>query len=100
MTTHRTGTRKEWLANDSSCLRRRRSSPGAMMNWRSAAGVALVRVHEEYRFDTTTGASLSDFSGAFAAPRLPFMFGPTTPGCPSCSMIADGFDGLRAPGQP
>ncbi len=53
-----------------------------------------VRVDEEYRFETDTGsASLANlFRGRSQLLVYHFMFGPDyTAGCPSCSMIADGF---------
>jgi predicted dithiol-disulfide oxidoreductase (DUF899 family) len=56
-----------------------------------------VRVDEEYRFETEEGsASLADlFQGRSQLLVYHFMFGPDyTAGCPSCSAIADGFDGF------
>jgi len=56
-----------------------------------------VRVDKEYRFDTDEGsASLAElFRGRSQLLVYHFMFGPDyTAGCPSCSMIADGFDGF------
>ena len=56
-----------------------------------------VRIDKEYRFDTATGgASLADlFKGRSQLLVYHFMFGPDyTAGCPSCSSIADGFDGF------
>ena len=56
-----------------------------------------VRVEKDYRFETETGsASLSDlFKGRSQLLVYHFMFGPDyTAGCPSCSAIADGFDGF------
>src|SRR5271170_4765628 len=56
-----------------------------------------VRVDKEYRFDTGEGgASLPDlFRGRSQLLVYHFMFGPDyKAGCPSCSMIADGFDGF------
>src|ERR1700682_1236669 len=55
-----------------------------------------VRIDKEYRFETDEGsASLADlFSGRSQLLVYHFMFGPDyTAGCPSCSAIADGFDG-------
>ena len=52
---------------------------------------------EEYRFDTDEGrASLEDlFRGRSQLLVYHFMFGPDyTAGCPSCSAIADGFNGI------
>ena len=56
-----------------------------------------VMVDKEYRFDTDDGiASLEDlFSGRSQLLVYHFMFGPDyAAGCPSCSMIADGFNGF------
>lgn len=58
-----------------------------------------VRVEKEYRFDTDEGgASLADlFKGRSQLLVYHFMFGPDyTAGCPSCSAIADGFNGIFA----
>ena len=56
-----------------------------------------VRVDKAYRFDTDEGAaSLKDlFGGRSQLLVYHFMFGPDyKAGCPSCSMIADGFNGF------
>ncbi|MBV9017510.1 MAG: DUF899 domain-containing protein, partial [Alphaproteobacteria bacterium] len=56
-----------------------------------------VRIDKEYRFDTDEGnASLADlFRGRSQLLVYHFMFGPDyTAGCPSCSAIADGFNGF------
>jgi predicted dithiol-disulfide oxidoreductase (DUF899 family) len=56
-----------------------------------------VEVDKAYRFDTDEGpASLKDlFRGRSQLLVYHFMFGPDyKAGCPSCSMIADGFNGF------
>ena len=56
-----------------------------------------VRVEKPYRFDTDEGtATLKDlFGGRLQLLVYHFMFGPDyKAGCPSCSMIADGFNGF------
>jgi len=56
-----------------------------------------VRVDKEFRFDTDEGeASLADlFKGRSQLLIYHFMFGPDyKAGCPSCSSIADGFEGI------
>ena len=56
-----------------------------------------VRIDKNYRFDTDEGeASLADlFKGRSQLIIYHFMFGPDwTAGCPSCSSIADGFNGI------
>jgi predicted dithiol-disulfide oxidoreductase (DUF899 family) len=57
-----------------------------------------VRVDKQYRFDTDQGsASLADlFRGRSQLVVYHFMFGPDyKAGCPSCSAIADGFNGIE-----
>src|ERR1041385_1358804 len=98
MTKHRTGTREEWLparlelleaekelTRQSDELARRRQE----LPW--------VRIDKPYRFETDEGnASLADlFRGRSQLLVYHFMFGPDyTGGCPSCSAIADGFNGI------
>jgi predicted dithiol-disulfide oxidoreductase (DUF899 family) len=56
-----------------------------------------VPLNKEYRFDTDEGsASLADlFKGRSQLLIYHFMFGPDfKAGCPSCSAIADGFNGF------
>jgi predicted dithiol-disulfide oxidoreductase (DUF899 family) len=97
-TTHMTGTRKEWLAARLELLEAekeltRQSDELA----RRRQELPWVRIDKEYRFDTDTGsASLADlFQGRSQLLVYHFMFGPEyTAGCPSCSAIADGFDGF------
>jgi predicted dithiol-disulfide oxidoreductase (DUF899 family) len=98
MTTHRTGTREEWLAARLELLEAekeltRRSDELA----RRRQELPWVRIDKEYRFDTDEGsASLADlFRGRSQLLIYHFMFGPDyKAGCPSCSAIADGFDGF------
>jgi predicted dithiol-disulfide oxidoreductase (DUF899 family) len=56
-----------------------------------------VRIDKKYRFETEKGSgSLADlFGGRSQLLIYHFMFGPDyTGGCPSCSSIADGFNGF------
>ena len=56
-----------------------------------------VLIDKEYRFETDDGAaSLADlFRGRSQLLIYHFMFGPDyTAGCPACSAIADGFNGI------
>ena len=56
-----------------------------------------VKIDKEYRFEIDEGsASLKDlFRGRTQLLVYHFMFGPDyTAGCPSCSAIADGFNGI------
>src|SRR5919198_1611002 len=97
MTTHTTGTRDEWLAARLELLEAekeltRRSDELA----RRRQELPWVRIDKEYRFETDDGsASLADlFRGRSQLLVYHFMFGPDyTAGCPSCSAIADGFNG-------
>ncbi|HSE69068.1 MAG TPA: DUF899 family protein, partial [Gemmatimonadales bacterium] len=98
MTTHKTGSREEWLAARVDLLnadkeltrqgdelaKRRRELP-----W--------VRIDKAYRFETDQGkASLADlFQGRSQLLIYHYMFGPDyTAGCATCSTIADGFNGF------
>ena len=98
MTKHMTGTRKEWLAARLELLTAekeltRRGDELA----RRRQELPWVRIDNKYRFETDEGsASLSDlFRGRSQLLVYHFMFGPDyTAGCPSCSAIADGFDGF------
>jgi len=98
MMNHTTGTREQWLAarvelleaekqltrQSDEVARRRRELP-----W--------VRIDKDYRFQTDDGpASLADlFRGRSQLLVYHFMFGPDyTAGCPHCSAIADGFNGI------
>jgi len=98
MTKHRTGTRKEWLGERLDLLEAEKelTRRGDELARRRQA-LPWVRVDKEYRFDTDEGsASLAElFRGRSQLLVYHFMFGPDyTAGCPSCSMIADGFDGF------
>src|SRR5262245_4175456 len=98
MTKHKIGTRKEWLAARLELLKAekeltRRSDELA----RQRQELPWVRIEKEYRFDTEEGsASLPDlFRGNSQLMIYHFMFGPDyEAGCPSCSSIADGFNGV------
>jgi predicted dithiol-disulfide oxidoreductase (DUF899 family) len=98
MTTHPTGTREEWLRGRLALLRAekdltRRSDDLA----RRRQELPWVRIDKAYRFETDEGsATLPDlFRGRSQLLVYHFMFGPDwKAGCPSCSMIADGFDGF------
>ncbi len=98
MATHMTGTRDEWLAARLELLQAekeftRRSDELA----RRRQELPWVRVDKGYRFETDEGnASLPDlFRGRSQLLVYHFMFGPEyKSGCPSCSAIADGFNGI------
>ena len=98
MTTHRTGTREEWLAArlellDAEKELTRRSDELD----RQRQELPWVRLDKTYRFETDDGsASLADlFRGRSQLLIYHFMFGPDyRAGCATCSTIADGFDGF------
>src|ERR1700736_1104502 len=98
MTIHEIGTREQWLKARLALLEAekeltRRSDELA----RRRQELPWVRIDREYRFETDEGsASLKDlFKGRSQLLVYHFMFGPDyTAGCPSCSMIADEFDGF------
>src|SRR6184192_1192615 len=98
MTKHKTGTREEWVAARLELLRAekeltRRSDELA----RRRQELPWVRVDKDYRFETDEGkVTLAElFKGRSQLLVYHFMFGPDySAGCPSCSSIADGFNGI------
>src|SRR2546421_2448297 len=94
---HRYGSARQWLAARLELLKAekeltRRSDELAQRRQE----LPWVRIDKEYRFETEEGsASLADlFRGRSQLLVYHFMFGPEyTAGCPSCSAIADGFNG-------
>jgi predicted dithiol-disulfide oxidoreductase (DUF899 family) len=98
MTTHRTGTRNEWLAARLELLEAekeltRRSDELA----RRRQELPWVQIDKDYRFETDEGsASLAHlFRGRSQLLIYHYMFGPDyTAGCATCSTIADGFNGF------
>jgi len=98
MSEHKTGTREEWIAARLELLEAekeltRRSDELA----RRRQELPWVRIDKDYRFETDEGkASLADlFTGRSQLLVYHFMFGPDyKAGCPSCSAIADGFNGF------
>jgi predicted dithiol-disulfide oxidoreductase (DUF899 family) len=98
MTTHVTGTRQQWLdarlalLEDEKDLTRRSDELA-----RQRQELPWVRVDRAYRFETDEGAAaLPDlFRERSQLLIYHFMFGPDyKAGCPSCSAIADGFNGF------
>jgi len=95
---HKTGTRQQWLDARLTLLEAekdltRRSDAVALQRQQ----LPWVHVDQDYRFDTENGsASLHElFKGHSQLLVYHFMFGPDyTAGCPSCSAIADGFNGI------
>jgi predicted dithiol-disulfide oxidoreductase (DUF899 family) len=98
ITTHKTGTREEWLAARLELLAAekeltRRGDELAQQRQE----LPWVQIDKKYRFDTEEGnASLTDlFKGRSQLLVYHFMFGPDyKAGCPSCSSIADSFNGI------
>jgi predicted dithiol-disulfide oxidoreductase (DUF899 family) len=98
MTNHITGTREEWLAARLKLLQAekeltRRGDELA----RQRQELPWVRIDKAYRFETDEGsASLADlFRGRSQLLVYHLMFGPEyNAACPSCSAIADGFNGI------
>ncbi|TCR91144.1 thioredoxin family protein [Rhizobium sp. BK376] len=91
-------SRDEWLKARLGLLQEekeltRRSDE--LAQWRQK--MPWVRIDKEYRFETDKGTvSLVDlFKGRSQLLVYHFMFGPDySAGCPSCSSIADGFNGI------
>ena len=98
MTIHRMGTREEWLAARLELLEAEKAltRQGDELAQRRQE-LPWVRIDKEYVFDTDQGKqALQDlFAGRSQLLVYHFMFGPDyKAGCPSCSAIADGFDGF------
>lgn len=98
MMMHKTGTRAEWLQariallDQEKALTRRSDEIAGMRR-----DLPWVKIEKDYRLETETGMkSLSElFKGRSQLLVYHFMFGPDyTAGCPSCSSIADGFNGV------
>jgi len=98
MTAHKTGTRAEWLKARVALLEKekeltRRNDELAV----DRQALPWVLLDKSYQFDTDSGrATLADlFGGRSQLLVYHFMFGPDwKAGCPSCSSIADGFNGF------
>src|SRR4051795_4322535 len=98
MPQHKTGTRAEWIAARKQLLEEekeltRRSDELA----RKRQALPWVKIDKQYQFETDAGrASLADlFRGRSQLLVYHFMFGPDyKAGCPHCSAIADGFNGV------
>jgi len=98
MTTHTIGTRDEWLKARIELLEEEKAHTrrGDDLAQRRRE-LPWVRVDQDYTFATDDGdATLAElFGGRSQLLIYHFMFGPDyTAGCPSCSAIADGFNGF------
>src|SRR6476646_9348357 len=96
--THRTGTREEWLAERLELLKDEKalSRKGDELT-RRRMDLPWVKVDKDYRFETCQGEETLEqlFRGRSQLLVYHLMFGPDyTAPCPSCSFIADGFDGF------
>ncbi len=95
---HKVVSREEWITARKKLLEAekeltRRSDKLA----RRRQKLPWVRIDKEYRFDTDEGSvSMPDlYRGRSQLLIYHFMFGPDyEAGCPSCSAIADGFNGI------
>jgi predicted dithiol-disulfide oxidoreductase (DUF899 family) len=98
VTDRKMGTREEWLAAREELLRREKEHTrlgDELAQQRQE--LPWVRVEKEYRFDTEDGVkALGElFDGRSQLLVYHFMFGPSyEAGCPTCSSMADGIDGL------
>jgi predicted dithiol-disulfide oxidoreductase (DUF899 family) len=98
VTDHEIGSREEWLAAREQLLVREKGHTrlGDELA-RQRRELPWVRVEKEYRFDTDDGekALVELFDGRSQLLVYHFMFGPSyEAGCPTCSSMADGIDGL------
>jgi len=98
MEKHRTADREAWLAARLDLLQAEKAltrQGDAVARQRQA--LPWVRVEKDYVFEAEAGhVTLRDlFAGRSQLLVYHFMFGPDwKAGCPSCSAIADGFDGI------
>jgi predicted dithiol-disulfide oxidoreductase (DUF899 family) len=98
MTMHPTATREEWLRERLQLLDAEKELTHASDEIaRRRQALPWVKVEEDYCFETPAGTA--DLKGLFQGRSqlliYHFMFGPDySAGCPSCSMIADGFNGF------
>ena len=98
MTKHKTGTREQWLKARLELLESEKELTRSSDELaRQRQELPWVPIDKVYRFETDAGtASLADlFKGRSQLLVYHFMFGPDwEAGCPSCSSIADGFNGI------
>jgi predicted dithiol-disulfide oxidoreductase (DUF899 family) len=97
MTTHKVGTREEWLRARNELLDREKELTHRSDELaRERRELPWVRVEKDYSFDTDAGTkTLAElFDGRSQLLVYHFMFGPAyEAGCPVCSSGADTFDG-------
>jgi predicted dithiol-disulfide oxidoreductase (DUF899 family) len=100
MTSHRIGTRDEWLAASAALLEREKelTRMGDELA-RQRRELPWLPVEKQYTLQTEDGArTLAElFDGRSQLVVYHFMFGPDYEGgCPSCSSTADSFNGVLA----
>src|SRR5450759_2540702 len=100
MTSHRIGTREEWLAASADLLKREKelSRMGDELA-RQRQELPWVPVEKEYTLQTAGGPRtlVELFNGRSQLIVYHFMFGPDyQAGCPTCSSTADSFNGVLA----
>jgi predicted dithiol-disulfide oxidoreductase (DUF899 family) len=100
MTSHKTGTRAEWLAASAELLTREKEHTRAGDELaRQRRELPWVPVEKSYTLETADGPKTLPelFDGRSQLVVYHFMFGPDyEAGCPSCSSTADSFDGVLA----
>ena len=100
MTIHTSAPREQWLSARLELLEAEKELTRQSDEvTRQRQQLPWVPVEKDYRFETDAGTvSLTDlFAGRSQLLVYHFMFGPDyTGGCPSCSAIADGFNGSVA----
>lgn len=98
MTDHKIGTREEWQAARAGLLSQEKElTPMSDELARQRRELPWVPVDKRYTLQTAGGpTTLAElFDGRSQLAIYHFMFGPSyEAGCPTCSSIADGFDGL------
>lgn len=98
MTNHKTGTREEWLEARRKLLKEEKELTRHNDELaKKRQELPWVKVDKGYQFETGEGsATLADlFRGRSQLLVYHFMLGPDyEAGCPSCSAIADGFNGF------
>jgi predicted dithiol-disulfide oxidoreductase (DUF899 family) len=100
MSSHRIGTREQWLAASAELLEREKelTRMGDELA-RQRRALPWVRVEKDYTLQTEDGArTLAEmFDGRSQLVVYHFMFGPNyEAGCPACSSTADSFNGVLA----
>ena len=100
MTDHKIVAREEWQAARDELLQREKDHTRKADDLaRQRRELPWVAIEKEYRFDTEEGTrTLAElFDGRSQLLVYQFMYGPSyEAGCPTCSSMVDGLDGLLA----